>query len=48
MTVSGVLPGGLVTSGQDDPLRAQHPSKTVNYEMDHPDSQPASRCLQQG
>lgn len=42
-----VLPGWL-TSGQDDPLRAQHPSKTVSSEMDRPNSQPASWCLQQG
>lgn len=40
--------GWLVTSGQDDPLRAQHPSKAVNSEMDHLNSQLVSRYLQQG
>lgn len=40
--------GWLVTSGQDDPLRAQHPSNAVNSEMDHLNSQPVSGYLQQG
>lgn len=48
MTVGSVMRGWLLTSGRGDPLRAQHPSKTVNSEMDHPNSQPASRILHRG
>lgn len=41
MTVSGASSGWLVTSGQDDPFRAQYPSKTVNSERDHLNSDTA-------
>lgn len=38
-------PGWLVTSGQDDPLGAKHPSNAVHFDMQHLNCQPGRRSL---